>query len=239
MLALTQLSLVGALVVGWWAIAPSPVERDPLAARLAALDTHGAMVAVDQALASAQRRGGMVASRRAGEAAFLGLVAEGAGLTVTSVEWSEGPDEGAPVAVHASVRFQGDAYGLPALVDGVHRQQDAVRITRLDADVAATGQVDARLGLLFLRPATADATRVAEAAAFHMPADPDLPQLLSAALELTALRQFDARAAGQRAAAESERALLMRGLPGPLVALRRSGGRLRWSPGSDIEARSL
>jgi hypothetical protein len=160
-------------------------------------------------------------------------------MAVTSVEWSEGPDEGAPVAVHASVRVQGEAFGLPALVDGVHRQQDAVRITRLDTDVLANGQADVRLGLLFLRPAAADATRVAEAAAFHVPADPDLPRLLTAALELTALRQFEARAAEQRAAAEVERAQLLRGLPGPLVALRRSGGRLRWSPGSTIEVRPL
>jgi hypothetical protein len=220
-----------------WAATPAALPVDPIATRLAALDSEGAAAAVGQALGRARRQGGMVAARRDHEAAFLALVAQGAGLALTSVEWSEAPESGGPVPVHARLRLQGDSFGLPAVVDGLHRQQDAVRLTALEARLEPDGTVDAHFGLLFLRPAQVDGARVAEAAAFHVPADPQLPGLLVDALELSALRQFAAQAQEWRRLADADRRQLLRSLPGPLVALHRKGGSLRWSPGGEVEAR--
>ena len=162
----------------------------------------------------------------------LARAAEVAGIAVTGQAVLPPRAVGACALRGHVLAFSGDPYDLPVLVDA------AIRLRRpvLVAELAAVGEGGAVRGVLRLVTVEPRIPGAGQAGRVARRIDPDAPpRLLSAVgagLELRAWRRFAVEVARLGREAERRRLALARDLPARLVALRRHGGRLAWTPPS-------
>ena len=211
---------------------------DDLDRRLLALDVDASIASLDVAIDRARHAGALLPEAEGQERSFLSLLARGTDLDPGPIVLSAEPSGDGPVGVRASLQLSGDAYALPAFIDGLHRQHATAVLESVDAELAPGGAAQATIAVRFFRPAELQTDWVADRLALRHPGAGKAAPVLERAAELAAWRQVAAADVEQRTVAAGLRVRIAKELPAALVRLRRTGGAVRWTPTDGLVTRA-
>lgn len=223
--------VVGGLVGAWLRTrTPSPPPVPPLEEQLLALDLPAAQAAVSGALESMPRQRALPRGNETRAQSFLSLTVQAAALDLEALDSMVAPAAHGLSHVDFTLEVSGDLFELPALLEGLHRQTALVLVEGLAVDAQPGGLMNARVVVRYLRPDAGEADWIDERLATASSGADRATPVLGDAATLLAWRQFEDQLPLLEAEQDLRRRGLSRDLPEALIALRSTGGGLRWSP---------
>ena len=230
--------VVGGLVGAWLRTRPaSPPPVPPLEEQLLALDLPAAQAAVSGALETMPRHRALPRGSETRAQSFLSLTAQAASLDLVALDSMVAPAARGLSHVDFTVEVTGDLFELPALLDGIHRQTALVLVEGLAVDAQPGGPMSTRVVVRYLRPDAGEVDWIDERLATASSGADRATPVLGDAATLLAWRQFEEQLPLLEAEQAVRRRSLSRDLPEALIALRSTGGGLRWSPEEGVTIR--